>query len=201
MMARLRWVELFLCLLLRSDVQATESIALTAQQPVSVPKFQEQDYAVGLLDRASIVGRAQVVHIDKDYVSLPLGKERKVSHIKAYLLSFGLFASLARNIFFLEATARNDWVGFVVLLALYLVEASNCSTRRYLSNIKTPLEVQEYILRLKEVTPIIRFHLECYHYEDDDGFAFHSSPRRKHENSSSSRRVTHRASELYDFKK
>jgi hypothetical protein len=131
------------------------------------------------------------------------GTERNISHIKASLLSLGIFAVLVRNLFFVGATAtsRNDWVGFVVLLVLYLVEAATCSTRRYLSNIIAPSQVQEYIYQLQQVAPIIRFHLECYHYEDDDGFSYNSSSHRRHENRSSSKRVTHRATDVYEFKR
>lgn len=185
------------------NVEASESTALTVQQ--SVTKFQSQDYTIGLLDQ-STSGRANVVHVDKEFVSVPPrpGTERSISHIKASLLSLGLFTVLARNLFFVGATAtksRDDWVGFIVIVVLYLVEAANCSTRRYLSNIKTPSQVQEYLYQLQQVTPRIRFHLDCYHYEDDDGFSYNSSSRRRNENRSSSKRVTHRATGLYEFKR
>jgi hypothetical protein len=190
-MTWLHWTLFLLTVLLVPNVEAKASSALTIQNPAT--QFQAQDYTVGLLDQ-TMSGRAQVVHVDKESVSLPprLGKERKVSHVKASLLSLGLFASLTRNLFVLgvEETTRNDWVGVIVLLILYLFEAASCSTRRYLSNIKTPAQAQEYMHQLQEVTPRIRFHLECYHYEDDDGFSYQSSSRRRCENSSSSKTVS-----------
>jgi hypothetical protein len=201
-MFRLSWLFCLLFALLVSNAEASESTALTLQQ--SVTKFQSQDYTIGLLHQ-SPSGRANVVHVDKEFVSMPPrpGTERKISHVKASLLSLGIFAVLVRNLFFVGATAtsRIDWVGFVVLLVLYLAEAATCSTRRYLSNIKAPSQVQEYIYQLQQVAPRIRFHLECYHYEDDDGFFYNSSTRRRHENRSSSKQVTHRATDVYEFKR
>lgn len=140
--------------------------------------------------------------IKEDSILLPdrPGQQRRLSHIKASLLTIGLFAIAARNLFWIEgSTTRQDWVGFIVLVLLYLLEAATCSTRRYLSNIQTPSEVKDYICQLQEAPPRVWFHLECYHY-DDDSFRYRSSSERRHE-SSSSKRVTHQASDLFQYKK
>lgn len=192
-------------LLLLPGSVATESKALTVQKSTSTDRFQNQNQAAGLLDTG---GRLQVVHLPNDdgesYELLTqTGKQRRISHIKASLLSIGLFATIVRNLVFVENLSRNDWVGFCFLLILYLVEAASCSTRRYLSNIMTPSQVKDYLAQLQEVPPRVRFHLECYHYEDEDGFraSYHSSYRRRHEASHNSRRVTHRASDVFVFEK
>lgn len=189
--------------LLLPGTNAIESKSLTVHQPTSANKFQNQNpQTVGLLD-TGIGGRTQVVHLAEPG-TLPTrpGSQRRVSHIKATLLSIGLFASLFRNLFLLETTTRNDWVGFIFLAVLYLAEAASCSTRRYLSNIKTPSQIKEYISQLQEAPPRVRFHLECYHYEDEDGFrSSHSFSRRRHDASNNSRRVTHRASDLFQFER
>jgi len=201
----LRRINLLLVLvpvLVVSNIEATDSkVALTVQQPTSGNNFQKQDETVGLLDEG---GRAHVVPLSSNGVSyeLPLrpGKQRLISHRKASVLSVGLFATAARNLFFVESPTRNNWAGFIFLAFLYLLEAATCSTRRYLSNIRTPSEVKDYIKQLQEAPPRVWFHLECYHYEDDDGFRYQSSSQRRHE-SSSSKRVTHQASDLLQFQK
>lgn len=187
-----------------AEVDGSESRSLTVHQPNAVSNFQTQDpETVGLLE-ASKNGRAEVVRLpcnNADSGKPPTLQKRKrgVTHIKASLLSVGLLATLVRNLVFVDTPTRNDWAAFVFLLILYLVEAATCSTRRYLDNIKTPLEVRDYIGQLQEVAPRVRFHLECYHYEDDDGFR--SFNHRRHTASGNNRRVTHRASEVFDFQR
>ena len=65
-MYRLSWLFCLLFVLLVPNAEASESTALTVQQ--SVTKFQSQDYTIGLLDQ-STSGRANVVHVDKEFVS------------------------------------------------------------------------------------------------------------------------------------
>ena len=203
-MTRLRRIMLLMglvSLLVLPKIDAMESKSLTVVQQRTGSKFQSPDETIALLDHG---GRAQVVHIPRNEapISLPTrpGKQRRISHIKASLLTIGLFASLVRNVFFVEAPTRNDWASFGFLLILYLVESATCSTRRYLSNIRTPSEVKDYIRQLQEVPPRVRFHLECYHYEDDS-FRYHSTSQHRHDSNSSSKRVTHRTSELFEFQK
>ena len=162
-------------------------------------EIQSQEHSVALLDQG---GRTNLVQITSDDGE-PLFKRRQpFTHIKASLLSIGLYAMLARNLLWLTSPSRSDWAGFIFLLVLYVVEASTCSTRRYLFNIKTPSQVKEIISELQKVAPRVRWHVECYHYEDDDRRTMYST-RRAHASSqatSSSKRVTHRASELYQFR-
>jgi hypothetical protein len=179
-----------------SCVNATDSKSLTLQSPVS--KFQVNEYSrVGLLDQGD--GRCQVVHIPAgEPVSLPPrpGKERRVKHVKASILTVSLLSVVIRNCFCVASPQTSDWAGFIVLWILYIVEASTCSTRRYLSNTRTPLEVNDMIRELQRVAPRARWNLECYHYEDD--YRRSTASRRGHAESST-KRVTHRASEVYEF--
>lgn len=49
---------------------------------------------------------------------------------------------------------------------LYLLEAYNCSTRRYLKNsISSPKEVEEYIEKLRNKAPVVTWKVRCFHYE------------------------------------
>jgi hypothetical protein len=179
-------------------VDATDSTSLTLQPPVSNFQFQEQQ-RVALTEQG---GRCQVVYIPagKPASSLPKrpGRERPVKHVKASLLTVGLFAFLFRNLFWVVSPSRNDWAGFVFLCVLYLVEASTCSTRRYLSNIRTPAQAEETIYKFQEGAPRVRWNLECYHYEDNYR---HSTVSRRGRglDSTSYKRVTHRASQVYEF--
>ena len=197
-MTRLRSIDgLFglIVLLGLSFVDAIDSKSLALLPAVSKVQVQEQQ-RVALLEQG---GRCQVVYIPAgEPATLPKrpGRERRVKHVKASLLTVGLFAILIRNLFWVASPRRNDWAGFVFLWILYLVEASTCSTRRYLSNIRTPSQVKDMIREFQEVAPRVRWNLECYHYEDDYR---RSTVSRRGLDSSSSKRVTHRASEVYEF--
>jgi hypothetical protein len=179
-----------------SCVDATDSKSLTLQPPVS--KFQVSEHSkVGLLDQGD--GRCQVVHLPAgEPVSLPSrpGKVRRVKHVKASILTVGLFSIVLRNLLWVASPQTSDWAGFVILWILYIVEGSTCSTRRYLSNIRTPVEVKDIIHKFQQVAPRVRWNLECYHYEDD--YRRSTVSRRGHTDSST-KRVTHRASEVYEF--
>jgi len=55
----------------------------------------------------------------------------------------------------------------VTSILLYLFEAYNCSTRRYLSHAKNaPQEIQSYLEQLRGVEPVVKWKVRCFHYED-----------------------------------
>lgn len=177
-------------------VDATDSKSQSLQSPVS--NFQVNEYSrVGLLDQGD--GRCQVVHMSAgEPVSLQSRpwKARRVKHVKASVLTVSLFSVMIRNFFCVASPKTSDWAGFIILWILYIVEASTCSTRRYLSNIRTPVEVSDIIHEFQRVAPRVRWNLECYHYEDD--YRRSTDSRRGHTDGST-KRVTHRASEVYEF--
>jgi len=52
-------------------------------------------------------------------------------------------------------------------IILYLLEAWNCSTRRYLSNgMNAPTEVEAYLEKIRSVEPSVKWKVRCFHYED-----------------------------------
>lgn len=54
----------------------------------------------------------------------------------------------------------------VAVIALYLVEAYSCSTRRYLANaVSSPVELEDYIERLRHEPPVVTWKVRCFHYE------------------------------------
>ena len=59
----------------------------------------------------------------------------------------------------------NNWLLMTTILC-YLLEASTCNTRRYLTNaISSPDGVEEYIERLRNENPIVTWKVRCFHYE------------------------------------
>lgn len=54
----------------------------------------------------------------------------------------------------------------LVVFLLYLVEATTCSTRRYLANaISSPAELESYIEKLRQEPPAVAWKVRCFHYE------------------------------------
>lgn len=52
-------------------------------------------------------------------------------------------------------------------ILLYLIEAFSCSTRRYLSHaMNAPSEVEAYLERMRIATPVVKWKVRCFHYED-----------------------------------
>lgn len=54
----------------------------------------------------------------------------------------------------------------IASITLYLLEAYTCSTRRYLANaLSSPVEVEDYIERLRQEPPVVSWKVRCFHYE------------------------------------
>lgn len=54
----------------------------------------------------------------------------------------------------------------IAAIALYMLEAYTCSTRRYLANaISTPVEVEDYVERLRQEPAVVTWKVRCFHYE------------------------------------
>ena len=87
---------------------------------------------------------------------------------------------------------------FILLVGiLYLLEAFTCSTRRYLSNIMSPNEIEELIEKLRESPPSVTWTVRCYHYENR---LLGSSRDRPVDHSASSKKIiTHTAKKEYQF--
>jgi hypothetical protein len=83
------------------------------------------------------------------------------SHLVASCLTLGLIGLAVHEFLFQRAT---DHAIYWVLGLLYLGEAGRCSTRRYLSNMRSPQDVHEMIQSLVDTPPMVQWKLECYHY-------------------------------------
>eukprot|EP00521_Asterionellopsis_glacialis_P018476 CAMPEP_0195295470 /NCGR_PEP_ID=MMETSP0707-20130614/17475_1 /TAXON_ID=33640 /ORGANISM="Asterionellopsis glacialis, Strain CCMP134" /LENGTH=350 /DNA_ID=CAMNT_0040356711 /DNA_START=124 /DNA_END=1172 /DNA_ORIENTATION=- len=94
--------------------------------------------------------------------------------------------------------SKQDWILFLGVLALYLLEAVTCSTRRYLSNLYSPDEVRKCILNLIKEPPSVVWDAESFHYRSDSsrrgGHHFH------HDHNDRDKEVTHRASKSLIYK-
>lgn len=65
----------------------------------------------------------------------------------------------------LKVPKFDNWF-LMTTLVCYLLEASTCNTRRYLTNaISSPDGVEEYIERLRNENPIVTWKVRCFHYE------------------------------------
>jgi hypothetical protein len=74
---------------------------------------------------------------------------------------------LTRAVLFCFACLPNFGREFLMLtIILYLSEAYNCSTRKYLTNsISCPEEVESFMEGLCEEEPTVTWKIRCYHYE------------------------------------
>ena len=55
----------------------------------------------------------------------------------------------------------------ITTILLYLIEAFSCSTRRYLSHaMNAPSEVEDYLEKIRLATPVVKWKVRCFHYED-----------------------------------
>ena len=63
---------------------------------------------------------------------------------------------------------------FVIsIVALYLIEAHCCSTRRYLANaLSGPAAVEDYVEGLRQAPPVARWTVRCFHYEQRKSLAW-----------------------------
>lgn len=129
---------------------------------------------------------------------------QSLTHVKASLLTLALAGVVVRDRFLCtEPTQRAPRPLLILLLAAYLIESYLCSTRRYLSNVRTPEEIKHFIQQLCEKEPILRWDLECYHYRDDwhhrvsSRHHYHNSYHRHSDRSD--RVITHRASRRLIF--
>jgi len=79
---------------------------------------------------------------------------------------------------------------------LYFVESALCSTRKYLSNVVPPQDFQKVINNIRHSEPVIKWHVECYHYRR--WFSESNEVRKRlHEE----KVITHRASKTFRYKK
>lgn len=61
----------------------------------------------------------------------------------------------------------------ILIIALYLIEAHCCSTRRYLANaLSGPAAVEDYVEGLRQAPPAARWTVRCFHYEQRKSLAW-----------------------------
>jgi hypothetical protein len=125
-------------------------------------------------------------------------KERKsLSHVAATCLTIGLVGLLVYDrLYFNHSTSLIVW--YLVLVIAYLGEASFCSTRRYLSNILSPLQVLDTVQTLVSTRPVVTWTLKCYHYNQN---RHHYNSNKGHGNDSTKadKVVTFRASRAFEY--
>ena len=138
-------------------------------------------------------------------------EKRYISHVKASLLTTIIFALIYRHwrvdpsSFFFPKEDRNKRSIFVIVFAviLYLIEAFTCSTRRYLSNALTPLQVKESLDRMKSTHPTLIWNIENYHYRTKYYHNGHGRRnfRNRHTTSTRDKVVTSRIKQEYQFER
>ena len=107
-----------------------------------------------------------------------------LSHLKATILTIAMITSiLARS-----------WSLFAVSAILYFLEASICSTRRYLSNTESPATILDYVHNLRRTQPKVKWTIQCYHYRTHT-----TTGRNGKRTTHRTKIVTYRASEDYRF--
>ena len=113
------------------------------------------------------------------------GRMLGLSHIKATILTIVMISSILAK----------SWSLFAISAILYLLEASTCSTRRYLSNRgESPSTILDYIHQLRCTEPKVKWTIQCYHYRT------HSTTDRNGKRTTHRTKVvTYRASEDYHF--
>jgi hypothetical protein len=147
---------------------------------------------------------------DSDVQQLPLElasqgslKKRYVSHMKASVLTALLFGLLIKDGLFRQSIDAFDLQGhhiaMICTIALYFAESITCSTRRYLSNALTPIQLKEVLKALSESPPVVTWNIVCYHYRTVHYRMGARTQRLGH--SSRQRVVTHKASQQYQFQR
>jgi hypothetical protein len=138
-------------------------------------------------------GTSGIKQIDGNDLASVMPKRRLMDYELSSLLTASLFGTfLSRPLW---NSTRHYWIAVAGAVFLYLLESLCSKTRRYLSNMLTPQQVQDLIHKLRDTRPVIRWHLECYHYDyhrvvsEQDGKQVVREVRTKV--------VTHRASQEY----
>ena len=91
---------------------------------------------------------------------------QRIASIIAPIIQFILL--LFHSLLYLRLPQYSTKV-LVSTIALYLLEAYSCSTRRYLSNgMNAPSEVETYLEKIRRVEPCVTWKVRCFHYEDRD---------------------------------
>ena len=110
-------------------------------------------------------GSSGIKEIDGDDVSSLMSNFRPkatTKHKLASLLTIALFGTLLSQP--LWGAHGGYWTTVIVTYVIYFIEALRSSTRRYLSNMLTPLEVKKMLNDLSESKPVLRWDVESYHY-------------------------------------
>ena len=154
-----------------------------------------------------LAGTTSVEAIKTQPQLVPWNKERKtLNHVVSSCLTLAIWGLLAHQLFMppssmsspslLLGVSYRTWLCLFVLS--YIVEASSCSTRRYLSNMLSPVELLDAVRDMCQSPPIVRWKLECYHY-NHKGHHYYTKGGQKYVGDESNRVVTHRASRSFQY--
>lgn len=145
------------------SLSVRESIALDLSRDgiLDLPANTGRGVDFGLLDDGGPGLAAAAIQLSnhelgKQSMTRALGSS-PLSHIKASVLTVTLLVFIC--------TKKIDSSWFWIALVLYLLEASCCSTRRFLSNSYTPRQLENYMQTLKEAPLEIIWMVECWHYQ------------------------------------
>lgn len=136
-----------------------------------------------------------------------------IHHKKAITLSvilwgrficYTLFPSKVSIPTWMTTSEERHRIPFMIIIALlYLLESLFCSTRKYLSNVLDMSAIQRLMEQVMSMQPIIKWHVECYHYDTvnrktGSGWVEGSGETMRAERT---KVVTHRAVQRYTYQR
>lgn len=139
-------------------------------------------------------GTSGIKEIQDDSISSIGSNYRvKTKHKLSTFFTMVLFGTLFSHSIW--STQMGYRIAVAVAAIAYLIESACCSTRKYLSNMLTPIDVKNMLDNLRDMRPSLTWDLECYHYRSD-----YSRSKNVSHKESRTKFVTHRASQEYFYR-
>lgn len=195
-----RWVLLGMLLalpLVLASSSFDKPLSATKSVSKAVTRYDshlKEDRRFGYLEGFGTSGIKEIVSDDvSSLVSTyrPMKKSGIMGHRLATAFTVAMLGTLLAG---RPVLGENYWVVVAVVVILYIGEAFRSSTRRYLSNMLSPQDVQQVVNNIRQTLPRLRWDLECYHYRYSRSY---TSGKRRGAHESRTKCVTHRASQEY----
>jgi TMEM151 family len=141
--------------------------------------------------------QSRFVNDEAKVIAMQTSSRKSLSHVAATCLTLGIVGLLVYDRLYVNhSTSLMVW--YLILVIAYLGEAFSCSTRRYLSNMLSPLQLLQTVQTLVETRPVVTWKLECYHYnqnrQNDNSRKGHG-----HDSTQTDKVVTYRATRAFQY--